>query len=184
MNLTYITLELVCISLGAGAAFMFDSFFILSSRYHKIKPLELRILRRLSLLSITSSFGAIIFYGTTIAEQFQGSSDLRISIITSKMIFLAVTLVAGIAMRKVHLKALVRHQGQYAHLSESMSIHPDPLISTASYSTISWMAVIFLTALEFRQVDTFFNFGFISIMTTYIVFGIIFSKFAVYLKKK
>lgn len=184
MDLTYITLELVCVSLGAGSAFILDSFFILSHRGHKIRQFEFKLLRRLSLLSITSSFGAIIFYLITLSNQFLTSTDMRISIFTSKIIILCVTLLAGIAIRKIHLKALMRHQEKYSHLSESMMLHPDPLVSTAAYSSLSWMFVIFLTALEYKQGATSFHFGFVSIILSYIVLGILASKVAIFVKRR
>lgn len=183
MTFAFTVIELVCISLGAGAAFIFDSFFIMSKRFHKIKPFEAALLRRLSLFSIAGSSLALFLYMIVLALQFEIASDMRISLSLAKIIFLSLALLTGLALRKIHLNNLLRHQLNYGHLSEHMIAHPNPLIATAAYSTVSWMAVIFLTAIEYRQADIVFQFGFLHIIIFYIICGFLASKAAVFIKK-
>jgi hypothetical protein len=184
MYLSFLVIELVCISLGAGASFIFDSFFLLSPIHHKIKTFELKMLRRLSLMSIIGGAGALFFYIASLALEFDVTSDIRISVTFSKIIILMLALLTAVALRKIHLSALVRHQEGYGHLSEHLISHPDPFVSTAAFSTVSWMLVIFLTALEYRQADSAFHFGFLAISITYIVLGFFATKAALFIKKR
>ncbi len=184
MNLALTAFELTCISLGAGAAFLFDSFFFLSAHHHKIKIVELRILKRLSLMSIIGSAGALCFYMTLLALEFESGADIRISVHVSKIIILGFAFLTALALRRIHLTALMRHQSQYSHLSEHMLAHPDPFVGTAAYSTVSWMFIIFITAIEYRDAMSSFNFGFLSILLAYIILGFVAAKVAIFLKKR
>jgi len=184
MDLTLSTLELVCISLGAGSAFIFDSFFMLSLKDHKLRKIEVKMLYRISLLGVTSAILALCFYIALVITELQASTDLSIGFATAKLIIFGVALSAGLALRSIHLPALVRHQTDYLHLSERMVEHQNPLIATAAHSTVAWIFVVFLTAVDSRGLVSTLNVTFIPIILTYIAIAYLASHVAVFVKNR
>ena len=177
MDLLFLILQLVGISLGAGAAFIFDCFFIISLKNHRISVREEKILSRLSLLSIIASTVAIFSYIIVLSFQFEENSisATGIGFATAKLLIFSFALLCGITLRKIHLPALLRHQQTYFHLSESMLLHQDSLISTAIYSTVSWLAVLTLTAIEQKQAIysvSLTQYNFLHIIVIYIAVAI------------
>ncbi len=195
MIILFNTLELVCISIGAGAAFIFDSFFFISHKKHKVSALEYGMLQRINLLSTVACGFAILAYALEIAltvensENIIGNSalDISLDISLSKIILLTVAILAGLTMRKIHLPTLRRHQNEHAHLSETMLEHNRSLVSTAVYSTISWAYVVFLTAVQTTN-DFFYGLNnentFIIIALSYIVICYAMEKVIFHLKNR
>lgn len=156
MIILFNVLELVCISLGAGAAFIFDCFFFLSHKKHKVVPFEYKALQRINLMSTVACGIAILAFALEVAlaienpANIMGNSilDVSLNISLAKIILLIIALLAGLTMRRIHLPALRRHQNDHAHLSDSMIEHNKSLVSTSVYSTISWVYIIILTAIQ------------------------------------
>lgn len=184
MEFLFISIEQVAIAIGAGSAFIFSSFFILSLKDHVIKPHEYAMLKSLSLFSVISASIGIVSFIINSALYLESSPDFRISLISAKLIIFALALVAEVTLRKIHMPNLMRHQKDYFHLSDTMSHHPDPLISTAVFSLVSWIYIIFLSALEFRGIASEFSYGFLEISLSYIVCTYVLSKFAIVYKDK
>lgn len=188
MDLLFTSIEGVSIAIGAGAAFIFCSFFILSLRNHVIGPTEYQILKRLSLYSsIGAALGLACFIINT-AFYFEtglyGSEEMQISLIAAKLIFFSIALLGEMTLRKIHLPTLMRHQKAYFHLSDSMHHHPDPLVKTAAWSTVSWFFVIFMSAIELRGLYEAIPVSFISFIILYIVVGFLTSAISTALKEQ
>lgn len=184
MEFLFLSLEQVCIALGAGSAFIFSSFFILSVKDHIVKPHEYAMLKSLSLFSLISACIGIVTFVINSAIYLESAADFRIGLISAKLIIFSLALVSEMTLRKIHLPNLMRHQKTYFHLSDSMVHHPDPLIATASFSMVSWIFIIFLSTLEFRQITQYISFSFIEIILAYIVSAFILSRLAIAFKEK
>ncbi len=184
MELILIALEQASIALGAGSAFIFSAFFILSIKDHIIKPHEYVMLKSLSLFALISASIGITTFLLNTAIQLESAPDFRIGLISAKLIIFSLAVISEITLRKIHLPNLMRHQKSYMHLSDSMVHHPDPLITTAVFSLISWIFIIFLSTLEFRQISQYVSFSFIEIILAYIVSTFVLSKIAIVFKKR
>lgn len=178
------TFELVCLALGASSALIFDAFFMLSLKDHKLLKLEIRMLRRISLLGVIAAFLSLCFYIGVLITDIQTSTDIRIGFSTAKLLILGIAFLAGLTERRIHLPALIRHQRDYFHLSEKMIEHQDPFIATAALSTVSWLAVIFLSVIEARGLVDNYNATFLGIAVTYLLVAYILSRLAVFLKNR
>jgi hypothetical protein len=183
MEFLFLSLEQVCIALGAGSAFIFSSFFILSVKDHIVKPHEYIMLKSLSLFSLISACIGIVTFVINSAIYLESAADFRIGLISAKLIIFSLALVTEMTLRKIHLPNLMRHQKTYFHLSDTMVHHPDPLIATASFSMVSWIFIIFLSTLEFRQMTQYVHLSFLEIILAYIVSAYILSKLAVAFKE-
>lgn len=183
MEFLFLSLEQVCIALGAGSAFIFSSFFILSVKDHIVKPHEYIMLKSLSLFSLISACIGIVTFVINSAIYLESAADFRIGLISAKLIIFSLALVSEMTLRKIHLPNLMRHQKTYFHLSDTMVHHPDPLIATASFSMVSWIFIIFLSTLEFRQMTQYIHLSFLEIILAYIVSAYILSKLAVAFKE-
>lgn len=184
MEFLFLSLEQVCIALGAGSAFIFSSFFILSVKDHMVKPHEYAMLKSLSLFSLVSASIGIVCFLINTALHLESAVDFRIGLISAKLIIFSLALVSEMTLRKIHLPNLMRHQKTYFHLSNTMVHHPDPLIATSAFSMISWLFIIFLSTLEFRQISQYTNLNFIEVILAYIVSAFILSKIAIAFKEK
>lgn len=184
MEFLFLSLEQVCIALGAGSAFIFSSFFILSVKDHIVKPHEYAMLKSLSLFSLVSASIGIIVFVFNSAIYLESAVDFRIGLISAKLIIFSLALVSEMTLRKIHLPNLMRHQKTYFHLSDTMVHHPDPLIATASFSMVSWIFIIFLSTLEFRQITQYVHLSFVEIILAYIVSAFILSKLAIAFKER
>lgn len=182
MNLTFLTIQFVCISVGAGAAFLFDSFFFVSKHTHKVRAPELKTLRRLSLMSLVGSIGALSFYFIGISQESELVVLNHIDVYAVKTLFLALAFLTSLALRRIHLVSLVRYQKEYDHLSDTMLHHPSALVGTCTYSTISWMFVLFLTAFE-AQHNNILSVNILNLVLLYVALSFILSKLLVYIKK-
>jgi hypothetical protein len=184
MDISLTVLELVCISIGAGGALIFDFFFLLSLRDHKVRQYEIKSLKRLNLYSLVCISLSLVTYMTMVALYVERSTDLEIGFSLSKILIMAVAFLSALTLRKIHLPTLERYQNNYLHLSQNMVVHQDSLVATAAFSSVSWLSIILLTTLENRQVDIpFFENG-LTIILTFIAVSYVASKVAVYLKKK
>jgi len=184
MEFLFLSLEQVCIALGAGSAFIFSSFFILSVKDHIVKPHEYVMLKSLSLFSLVSASIGIAAFILNSAIYLESAVDFRIGLVSAKLVIFSLALVSEMTLRKIHLPNLMRHQKTYFHLSDSMVHHPDPLIATASFSMISWIFIIFLSTFEFRQMTQYISFNFVEIILAYIVSAFVLSKIAIAFKEK
>ena len=140
------TVQLVCIALGASGAFIIDLFFIASLSHSKLRPKEILMVRRLSLLSIASAIIALFIQTSilfsikeTIPESFLSFSFLTI-------LFTMISLVCSMTLRKVHIPALIRHQTEYAHLSDHHLYHGEEIVLVSTISTVSWVTVLIVYA--------------------------------------
>ena len=141
------TVQLVSIALGAGAAFIIDLFFISSLSHSKLRPKEVLMVRRLSLLSITAACVAL-FIQTFILFSIQATipdNFLSFSFIT--ILFTIAALVCSITLRKVHIPALLRHQNNHAHLSDHHLHHGEEIVLVSTISTVSWVTVLIIYAI-------------------------------------
>ncbi|MEI6042658.1 MAG: hypothetical protein WCQ00_03795 [bacterium] len=144
--ITLTTVQLVSIALGAAAAFIIDMFFIASLNHSKLRPKEVLMVRRLSLLSISAAIIALFIQTlilfiipATIPDQF-----LTFSFVT--ILFTIAALVCSMTLRRVHIPALIRHQNQHAHLSEHHMYHGEEIVLVSTISTVSWLTVIVIYA--------------------------------------
>jgi len=176
-------LEIVCVVLGASASFIFDCFFMVSVKKHRITPYEEKTLSRLNLMAVICSFTALFVYILSVSYFFESdtlgavaNSQAYLSFITAKIAILALAFVCGLTLRKIHLPTLLRYQRQYFHLSEHMVEHQYSLVSTAMYSSAAWLMILALTAVEQNQDVTSLHVGFLAIFGTYIVAGYVFSR--------
>ena len=199
MDLFFLSLEQVSIAIGAGASFIFCSFFVLSFKNHIVKPFEYTTLKRLSLYATVSAGLALVAFIIQTAFFFESNIDITntdVSLILFQIILLAVALIGEMTIRKIHLPTLMRHQQTYFHLSDSMVDHQDPLIATVSFSIVSWLFIIFFAGLQFRGFlgsDSFiqpiapteqFSFNFSLFLLIYIMIGYSLGKLAIWAKEK
>ena len=184
MEVILFSLELVSIALGAGSAFIFSSFFILSLKDHKVQDYEYESLKRLNTFSLMSAFLGIIFYICNTALFFETAPDFDIGQISAKLIIFSLALISEMTLRKIHLPTLMRHQQAYIHLSDKMMHHQDPLISTSVFNLISWIFIILLTSMQYNEFNSEFIFTFPQILISYIVLTFICSKVAIFWKEK
>lgn len=184
MEFLFLTLEQVCIALGAGSAFIFSSFFILSVKDHIVEHHEYRMLKSLSLFSVISASIGIACFIINTAIYLESSADFRIGLISAKLIIFSLALISEMALRKIHLPNLMRHQKSYFHLSNSMVHHPDPLIATAAFSLISWVFIIFISTIEFRDLAPRISLSFVEIILAYIVTSYLLGKIAILYKER
>ena len=183
MDIILSTIELVCISLAAGSAFIFDSFFLLSLKDHKLKVYEKEALFRISLMTVTASVLALGIYIAILVTKLDSPTDIYIEFSSAKLIILMIALLSALTLRVIHLPTLVRYQENYFHLSEKMVIHQDSLAGTSAFSSVSWLFVIFLTSIEYKELDIS-HFSFIKIIVTFLAVAMVTSHIFVFLKNK
>lgn len=184
MDFLFLSFEQVCIALGAGSAFIFSSFFILSLKDHIIKPHEYKMLKSLSFFSLVSASIGLIAFIINTSLYLESAVDFPAGIVSAKLIIFSLALLSEMTLRKIHLPTLMRHQKAYFHLSNSMSHHQDPLIATSVFGFISWSYIIFLSTLQFRELSGYIAPSFIEIIVSYILVSYLLSKLAIYLKEK
>ncbi len=144
--ITLTTIQLVAIALGAAGALIIDLFFITSLSHSKLRPHEILMVRRLSLLSIVSACFAI-FIQTLILFSIQASileNFISFSFIT--IVFTIAALICSITLRKIHIPALLRHQKDHAHLSDHHLHHGEEIVLISTISTVSWIIVLIVYA--------------------------------------
>lgn len=140
------TVQLVSVALGAAGAFIIDMFFIASLSHSRLRPKEVLMVRRLSLLSISAAIIAL-FIQTLILFSIEATipdNFLTFSFVT--IIFTIAALVCGITLRKVHIPALLRHQNDHAHLSDHHLHHGEEIVLVSTISTVSWVSVLIVYA--------------------------------------
>ncbi|MCF7865060.1 MAG: hypothetical protein K9M11_00955 [Candidatus Pacebacteria bacterium] len=184
MDLLFISLEQVCIAIGAGSAFIFTSFFILSLKNHIIKPHEYVMLKSLSLFSLVSAFLGLICFIINTSFYLESAVDFKIGLVSAKLIIFSLAFLSEMTLRKIHLPTLMRHQKAYFHLSNTMLFHQDPLVATATFSLVSWVFIIFLSALDFRGISSHISLNFVEVIVSYIIISYTLSKLAIYFKEK
>lgn len=184
MDLLFTSLEFVCISLGAGSAFIFDTFFMLSLKKHQIRVYEEKMLQRINLFTVIGSAMALVAYIFTLSFRLEAGSVDALDIAFAKIFLLGIAFVTGVTLRKIHLPTLLRNQRQYFHLSEKFMLHQDSLVSTAVFSTFSWLMLILLTVFENFQEPQIFDFSIFSLAAIYIIGALICSKIAVFIKNQ
>lgn len=184
MDFLFLSLEQVSIALGAGSAFIFSSFFILSVKNHVIKPHEYAMLKSLSFFSLVSAGIGLVTFIINTSLYLESATDFPIGLVSAKLIIFSLALLAEMTLRKIHLPTLMRHQKAYFHLSNTMLYHQDPLVATATFGLVSWMFIIFLSTLQFRQLAGQAPVNFVGVMAAYILVAYALSKAAIYFKEK
>lgn len=179
MEVLFFALELASIALGAGSAFIFSSFFILSLKDHKIEDHEYVSLKRLSTISLISAYLGLGLYIVNTAIFFETATDFDLGRISAKICIFALALISELTLRKIHLPTLMRHQTSYFHLSDKMMHHEDPLINTSVFNLVSWIFIILITSAEYNDFNAQFNYGFVEIVFCYILITYIFGKIAI-----
>lgn len=197
MQILFSTLELVSISLGAGAAMIFDTFFILSLKNHTITASESISLYRINLMAMIATTTAIVALNikqALILENLSSVVDYQSfgdENYTVKMFLYTTIFIITLTIRRYHLKTLLRHQHSHSHLSNSFKLHQDSLISAVSFTSLGWIMIIFLMSLEQRyfiyEIDSGYHFTnsiTLLFVISYILMGYIFAKINVYLKTR
>lgn len=184
MDFLFLSFEQVCIALGAGSAFIFSSFFILSLKDHIIKPHEYKMLKSLSFFSLVSACIGIVAFVINTSFYLESGADFKIGLVSAKLIIFSLALLSEMTLRKIHLPTLMRHQKAYFHLSNSMSHHQDPLIATSAFGLVSWMFIIFLSTLDFRGISSQISLNFLEVMVSYIFVSYLLGKLAIYFKER
>lgn len=184
MNVLFYAIELTCIAVGAGSAFIFDSFFTLSLKHHKIQVHEEKMLSQISLFAVISSAIGILVYTLLLASKLEQGLIQVLDIAFLKIILFSIALVTSLTLRKIHLPQLLRYQKQYFHLSLHFGKHQDALVSTAVYSTVSWIGVIVLTVIEEYKQVSLSSASIVSIAILYICVSMLLSQTAIWFKNK
>jgi hypothetical protein len=184
MDVLFYAIELVCIAVGAGSAFIFDSFFTLSLKHHKIQLHEEKMLSQISLFAVISSAIGLMVYTLLLATKLEMGIIQTLDIALLKIILFSIALLTSLTLRKIHLPQLLRYQKQYFHLSLHFGRHQDSLVSTAVYSTVSWMSIIILTVIEEYKQIQFSSASILSIAILYICVSMLLSQTAIWFKNK
>lgn len=145
--ITLTTVQLVAIALGAAAAFIIDMFFIASVSHSKLRPKEILMVSRLSLLSIVSACFALFIQSVILFSINNTIPDNFISFSFITITFTIAALVCSITLRKIHIPALLRHQNNHAHLSDHHLHHGEEIVLVSTISTISWIIVLIIYAI-------------------------------------
>lgn len=169
--ITLTTIQLVCIALGASAAFIIDLFFIASLSHSRLRPHEVLMVRRLSLLSIVSAIIAIAIQSLIIFSIQAMIPDNFITFSFVTILFTIAAMICAITLRRVHVPALLRYQNQHSHLSDHHLHHGEEIVLISTISTVSWITVITIYAVaQIGEYSTPYPFIF-----GYIIFVIIMS---------
>jgi hypothetical protein len=134
-------------------------------------------------MTVTSAIISLGIYITILITKLEVSTDILIGFSSAKLIILGIALLCALTLRKIHLPTLVRYQENYFHLSENMVYHQDSLAGTAAFSTVSWLAIIFLTSLEYKGINIS-DFSFLKIIVTYFALAMITSHIFVFMKNR
>ncbi|HEY1037563.1 MAG TPA: hypothetical protein VGE62_03180 [Candidatus Paceibacterota bacterium] len=176
--------ELVGLALGAGGAFIFNSFFILCLKDHQLKKHEIVMLSRINLLSLTAAVIGLFAYVLSLASMMERLIIPDVGITGLKLCLYALALVTGLTLRKIHIPSLIRHQYEYSHLSPGFQFHQNTLASTASYSNLAWIFIIILTAVSIQggRFMTLVSENILIIGLSFIIISLIASRLSIYLK--
>ncbi len=184
MELLLKVFEIVGLCVGAGGAFIFNSFFLLCLKDHQLKKHEILALSRISLLSLSATILSLVSFilmvGLSLEQQIV--PNLAITGLELALYFLA--LVTGLTLRKIHIPSLVRHQYEYSHLSPHFAFHQNSLASTASYSSMAWIFIIILSSANQEQgrLLTLISENILVFSLSFIVLSYIASKISIYIK--
>jgi len=180
---TLFALYMVAIAIGAGASFIFDFFFVSTLKDHKLTGFEVVALKQLNLIQLFTILWILVVEITFISLELMYSTvQLVPGMLIAKVLIALVVLFCVLLIKQVHYPALLRHQRQYHHLSNSFLMHSDGLIGTCAISIISWFFIILITAGEVNAYVA--DFGFTNTIITYAVTTGLFSLVAIKLKNK
>lgn len=158
--LTLIGTYIIALSVGAGAAVINDLFFLLSLKHHKLSRHELVTLKQLNNIQLFLIIWMILVEVTFFAIQIQTYSiSTLLGMTLARFIIEIVVLFCVLLLRQVHFPALIRHQNQYGHLSDSFMHHSNELIATCAISVVAWFYIILITSSSFDSIFTDFGFG-------------------------
>ncbi len=184
MEILLYAVELVCISVGAGSALIFDTFFALSVKDHKIKTIEEQMLSRINLHTVVSSVCVLLTYILLVIIQLQQAVVDTLGVSLAKVFLCLVALLTSVTLRKIHLPTLLRYQKNYFHLSDSFTEHQDSLVSTAVFSSLSWVLIILLTVFEQQEFTSILHTSMLLWLIVYIGSGLLLSRIAIFFKNK
>lgn len=169
--LTLIAFYVLAISVGAGCALINDLFFFLSLKHHVLKRHEIITLRQLNNIQLVLIIFILIAEITMIAMNFQHAVNWHLAgVVIAKVLIEIAVLFTALLLRQIHMPALIRHQNQYAHLSDSFIEHSNALISTCALSLVSWFFIVLITSGEFNRY--MMDFGFIQTIMSYVIVSI------------
>ncbi len=169
--LTLIAIYILAIAVGAGCALINDLFFFLSLKHHVLRRHEIITLKQLNNLQLVLIIWIIIAEITMISLNFQYAINWHLAgVVIAKVLIEIVILFSTLLLRQVHMPALIRHQHQYGHLSDSFQEHSDALVSTCALSLVSWFFIVLITSGEFNRY--MMDFGFIQTIMSYIVVSV------------
>lgn len=179
--LTLIAIYILAISVGAGCALINDLFFFLSLKHHVLKHHEIVTLKQLNNIQLVLIIWIIIAEVTMIALNFQYAVNWHLAgVVIAKVLIEIAILFSTLLLRQVHMPALIRHQHQYGHLSDSFQEHNDSLVSTCAVSLVSWFFIVLITSGEFNRY--MMDFGFIQTIVSYVIVSLFAVWLVVYLK--
>lgn len=183
MNIFLFSIHFSALSLGAGAAFLIDLFFVTSAKTRILSARDVRMIFRLNFAVLISAVIALVTDVSLISFQVMEASSTSFSYWLLKLFLLSIAFLSALSLRKIHLPTLLRHQRHNAHLSDSFIYHSDSLINTTIVSTVTWISVILATTYEYlyNAGPTPSSLSFIILYCIAIFFSI---KFFSYLKEK
>ncbi len=181
--LTLVATYIIAVSVGAGAALINDIFFLISLKNHKLTRYQFKSLKQLNSLQLILIIWIILVEVTFFAIQIQTYSMATLLGMTlARFIIEIVVLFCVLLLRQVHFPALMRHQHQYGHLSDSFTKHSNELIATCAISLVAWFYIILITSSTFESV--FSDFGFGTTMIAFIVSALGATWLLVWMKNK
>lgn len=181
--LTLYATYLIAISIGAGAAFINDLFFIISLKHHVLKRHEIVILKQLNNIQVFLIVWILLSEIVFLSFQIQNFSlDSFIGATIAKLFIEVTVLFCALLIRQMHLPALIRHQHTYGHLSDSFIEHSNSLVGTCVTSMVSWGFIVLITSAAFNMKVS--DFGFSTTIIAYIITCLVASWFFMLLKNK
>lgn len=180
---TLIGTYIIAVSVGAGAAVINNLFFILSLKHHKLSRKEIISLQKLNNLQLYLIIWIILVEITVFAIQIQTYSiKTLLGMIVARLLIEIVALFCVLLLRQIHFPALIRHQHQYGHLSDSFALHSNELIATCSTSLVAWFYIILITSSSFENM--FSDFGFNVTLATFVISSMFVTWLLVTMKNK
>lgn len=170
------------IAVAAAASLLSDVFFFVSLRHRKINKHESKNLQILCGTSAICTIISIALLASIMSIRVSEGIIYGQGILVGTMIILIVAFVCSVFMRNTHLPTLHRHQHDYHHLSDSFKEHQTSILSTTAVSIVSWLFIIVIIGLDSRGLIGTTDFW--KVIILYAVLAFLFSKFAVFTKKK
>lgn len=181
--ITLIATYIVAVSVGAGTALINDLFFLTSLKHRKLTKHDLITFKQLNNIQLFLIIWIILVEVTFFAIQVQTYSiSTLLGMALARFVIEIVVLFCVLLLRQVHFPALIRHQHQYGHLSDSFVHHSNELTATCAVSLVAWFYIILITSSTFESIFTDFGFG--TTMIAFIISAIFATSLLVWMKNK